>query len=146
VRLICLGAVGQLATLITAALTWGSIRAAAVHHYPQYARQVTQDVNHDLTADMVILPILVAIWLVVAWGNGRGNQLARLAAVVLAVLYTLALGLELLQGVASLAPAATVISGVTWATGVVAIVFLLRAQSWPYYEHEPTARRQEVPL
>jgi len=134
VRLMCLGALAETLTLIVALVTRGSIRAAAIREYPQYASQVAQVVNHDVALDIVALPTLAATWLLVAWGNGRGNQWARLAAITFAVMYTLVLGTEVAQGAAIVAPAALVTSGVAWALGVVAVVFILQPRSWPYYE------------
>jgi len=142
VRLMCLGAVAQLCTLITTLVTAGSIHAAVVHQYPQYATQVNQLVSTDITIDTVLLPIMVVTWLWVAWGNGKGSQWARLAAIILATLYTLAIAVNLAQGVALLAPAAMIASGVTWALGASAIVCILRKQSWPYYEREPAGRQE----
>jgi hypothetical protein len=146
VRLMCLGAVAEIATLITVLLSWGSIRSAATQHYPGHASLVARLVNDDVTKDVVVLTILVAAWLLVAWGNGRGNQWARLAAIVLAPLYTVDLGSELSQGVAALAPAAMIASAVAWALGVAAVAFLLRSPSWPYYERQPAIARQAAPL
>jgi hypothetical protein len=144
VRLMCLGAVAELGVLVTALVTWGSIRAHAVAHYPHYAAQVSRLVNDDVTADMVILPILILAWLWVAWGNGRGSQLARVAAIVFAALYTLVLAINLSEGVALLAPAALIVSGVSWALGVGAVAFVLAPRSWPYYERPPAARSQDA--
>jgi len=143
VRLMCLGAVAELAVLVTVLVTWGSIRADAIARAPHYATQVTQVVNTDIIGDMVILPILVLAWLWVAWGNGRGSQLARVAAIVLAALYTMVLGLELVQDVALVAPAAMIASGVAWALGVSAVACILAPRSWPYYER-PRARAQDA--
>jgi hypothetical protein len=145
VRLMCLGALAEAITLITVLVTWGSMRSAAVRQYPHYATQVAGLVNHDASVDTVVLPILIATWLLVAWGNGRGNQWARLAAITLATLYTLTLGAELAEGVATVAPAALVASGVSWALGIASVVFILRPRSWPYYERRPAILRQEAP-
>jgi len=146
VRLMCLGAVGQSLTLITVLVTWGSMRSAAAHHYPQYTAQVSRIVNDDVRGDAALLPVLVVIWLLVAWGNGRGNQWARVAAIAFAVLYTLVLCAELSQGVATVAPAALIMSGVTWALGVAAVVFILQPRSWPYYAIQPAISRQGAAL
>ncbi len=143
VRLMCLGALAEAATLVTTLATWGSIRANAVGHYPQYAAQVTRIVNFDVVADTVALPVLVALWLLVAWGNGRGSQLARVAAIVAASLYTLTLAIELPSGTAMLAPAAAIASCVSWALGVVAVGFILAPRSWAYYER-PRPRREDA--
>jgi len=134
VRLMCLGAIAELAVLVTVLVTEGSMRAQAAARYPHYAAAATRAVSHDVTGDMVVLPILVLAWLWVAWGNGRGSQLARVAAIVFASLYTLVLVTELAEGVALVAPAAVIVSGVSWAFGVVAVAFLLAPRSWPYYQ------------
>jgi hypothetical protein len=143
VRLMWLGAAAELAVLVITLATRSSIQARTVARYPQYAAAVTQDVHHDIIGDMVILPILVLAWLWVAWGNGRGSQLARVAAIVLASLYALVLVLELSAGLAVIAPASMIASGLSWAFGVIAVAFILAPQSWPYYEH-PRASRQDA--
>ena len=146
VRLMCLGAVAELGTLIIAIATWGTIRASIVHHYPQYAGAVTRIVNDDLTADLVTLPIAAVVWFLVAYGVGRGSQWARVAAIVLAFVYTLGLGIDLSQGAFAFAPAAMIASSVVWVIGAATIGFLLHKQSWPYFERGTAAPRQEVRL
>jgi hypothetical protein len=146
VRLMCLGAVAELGTLIIAIATWGTIRASVIHHYPQYAVALTRAVNDELTSDLVILPVAAVVWVCVAYGVGRGSQWARVAAIVLAFLYTLGLGVDLSQGVFAFAPAAMIASCVVWAIGVAAIGFLLHKQSWPYFERGSAVPRQEVRL
>jgi hypothetical protein len=146
VRLMCLGAAAELGTLIIAILTWGSIRASVIHHYPHYAVALTRAVNDDLTADLVILPVAAVVWFWVAYGVGRGSQWARVAAIVLAFLYTLGLAIDLSQGVFTFAPAAMIASSVVWVIGAAAVGFLLHQQSWPYFERGPAVPRQEALL
>jgi hypothetical protein len=143
VRLMCLGAVAELAVLITVLATWGSIRAHVIARYPQYSAQVTQLVNDHIVFDIVLLPLLVLGWLGVAWGNGRGSQPARVAAIMLTVAYTAVLVLDFSEGIVLLAPAATIVSAVAWALGVGAVAFILAPRSWPYYER-PGARPQDA--
>jgi hypothetical protein len=140
VRLMCLGAVTQVGVLITTLVTAGSIHAAVVQRYPQYATQLNGIVNTDITIDTVLLPILVVTWLWVAWGNGKGNQWARLAAIVLATLYTVAMVVDLAQDVPVFAPAAMIASAVPWSLGIGATVCILRKDSWPYYERQEAGR------
>jgi hypothetical protein len=146
VRLMVLGAVAELATLVTALATWGAIQSATLHHYPQYAALATHAVNDNLVADMVVLPIATLAWLVVAWGVGKGSQWARLAAIILAMLSTMSLILKLTQDSVALAPAAMIVGGVAWALSIVAVAFLLHPRSWPYYPEPDSAPRQEVRL
>jgi hypothetical protein len=105
---------------------------------------VSKLVNFDIRVDMVTLPIAILLWLWVAWGNGRGSQWGRLAAIVLAFVYTLAMAVELAQGTAALAPAAMIVSAIAWALGVAAVSFIFQRQSWPYYERRHPSHPQEV--
>ena len=146
VRLMYLGAVAQVGVLITTLVTASSIRASAIHHYPQYAAQVTKLVNFDIRVDMVTLPVAILLWLWVAWGNGRGSQWGRLAAIILAFIYTLAMAMEMSQGNAAFAPAAMIASAIAWALGVAAVIFIFQRQSWPYYERRHPSHPQEVRL
>lgn len=139
VRLMYLGAVAQFGVWVTTIVTAPGIRASAAHRYPEYAAAVVRVVNFDITLDTVLIPLMAGAWLWVAWGNGRGSQWARLAAICFAALYTLAMGVNLAQGVAQLAPAAMIASAVTWAIGIAALVFIFQRQSWPYYERKRPA-------
>jgi hypothetical protein len=142
VRLMCLGAVAELGVLITVLVTAGSIHAAVVHRYPEYATQLNRYLNFEITIDTVLLPIVVVTWLWVAWGNGKGSQWARVAAIIFATLSTMGLVVDLSQNVEVFAPAAMIASGVPWALGVAATVCLLQKQSWPHYERQPAGRQE----
>lgn len=145
VRLMCLGAAAELGVLITMLVTAASIQAAAVHHYPQFAAAVTRLVNFDITVNLVVLPVAILAWLWVAWGNGRGSQWARLAALGAASLNTVGMIANLAQGTMVVAPAVMIISGLPWALGVAAVACMLRKPSWPYYE-KTQARPQQARL
>jgi hypothetical protein len=145
VRLMYLGAVAQLAVLITVILTAGHIRAAvrtamAAYHDPAATAQVMHAVNIDLVVDMVVIPVLIVVWLFMAWANGMGYDWARVAAVCLFALSCGGLVIDLAQSVAKYAPAALISSGVNWVIGLAAVVLILLKQSSAYYVRRPATR------
>jgi hypothetical protein len=75
VRLMCLGAVLELAVLVTVLVTLGSVRSAIVQDF-------TADQWHTTVLTQVIpvlagAPIVAGVWLWLAWANGRGYDWAR---------------------------------------------------------------------
>jgi len=145
VRLMYLGAVAELAVLITVILTAGHIRAAvqsalAAYHNPAVTAQVMHAVNIDLVVDKVVIPVVIVLWLFMAWANGKGYDWARIAAVCLFALSCVGLLIDLVQSVAKYAPAALISSGVTWVIGLAAVVLILLRQSGPYYVRRPATR------
>jgi hypothetical protein len=145
VRLMYLGAATQLAVLITVILTAGHIRAAvqtamAAYHNPAVTAQVMHAVNIDLVLDEVVIPVLIVVWLFMAWANGMGYDWARVAAVSLFGLSCAGLLIDLAQSTAKYAPAALISSGVNWVIGLAAVVLILQRQSGPYYVRRPATR------
>ena len=145
VRLMYLGAVAQLAVLITVILTAGHIRAAvqtamAAYHNPAVTAQVMHAVNIDLVVDKVVIPALIVVWLFMAWANGKGYDWARVAAISIFGLSCAGLVIDLAQGTAKYAPAALIGSGVVWVIGLAAVVLILQKQSGPYYVRRPATR------
>jgi hypothetical protein len=144
VRLMYLGAVAQLAVLVTVILTSDDIRAAVraafVQHDPALTAKALEMVNFDLAADLVSLPLAVVLWLFMAWTNGRGNDWARLVAVSLFTLDSMFMLIDLAQGCAAYAPAASIAASAVWAIGLAATVLIFCKQSWPYYVRQPAAR------
>lgn len=145
VRLMYLGAVAQLTVLIVVMLTADHIRAAVraavvVYRDPAVTARVLDTVNVDLVVDMAVIPLAVALWLFTAWVNGMGYDWARLVAVGFFTLNTGGMVVDLAQGGAAYAPAATIAVGVEWAIGLAAIVLIFWKQSWPYYVRQPATR------
>jgi len=145
VRLMYLGAVAQLAVLITVILTAGHIRAAvqtamAAYHNPAVTAQVMHAVNIDLVVDKVVIPALIVVWLFMAWANGKGYDWARVAAISIFGLSCAGLVIDLAQSTAKYAPAALIGSGVVWVIGLAAVVLILQKQSGPYYVRRPATR------
>ena len=74
VALMLAGAVGELAAMITVAVTAGAVRAAVAAKYPAAVHGV---MVHQV-ADLVGAPVAIGFWLWLAWANGRGRDWARL--------------------------------------------------------------------
>lgn len=136
VRLMYLGAVAELGVLIVLWLTEGSIRAAVSHQYPMLTAAQVGELNTVFTVDLAVGAAVVPLWLLMAWGNSKGSQLARLAAIVCFAFSTAGMITDLVTGSPQFAPAAFTGAGVVWLIGLAAIVNLLRKQSMAYYERQ----------
>lgn len=147
VRLMYLGAVAQLAVLISVVLSVDSVRAgvraAVLRQHPGISAQalakMMSEANIDLTLHIALLPVCVLGWVLLAWANGRGRPIARVAAIIAAAFYTTIVGVDIVERVASYAPVAMVAAGLAWVLGIASVVLLLRKQSWAYYEQQATA-------
>jgi hypothetical protein len=136
VRLIYAGALLELATLITILVTAGSVKAAILASHP--AAWHVADIH--LTADEIGAPIVIVLWVWMAWANGRGYDWARVVFAALFALTTLSL-IGALAGHGLMYARADVIAGtVTWVVALAALVLIFSKQSNLYYRRE-TAQR-----
>ena len=138
VRLMCLGAVLELAVLVTVLGTVGSVRSAIVGNFTTaqwHTAMLTQIV--PLSAGALIG---AGVWLWLAWANGRGYDWARPASMALVGLLTLELLIGLGGGAALYAPADLIALTVPWLAGVAATVLIFSKTASPYYQHEPAER------
>lgn len=76
----------------------------------------------------------VALWLWMAWANGKGKKWARVVATVLAGLGLLSLLLTLAGAAAGTTTLSQLLSAVTILVGIAAVVFLYRPDASAYYE------------
>jgi len=136
VRLMYLGAVAEVGVLVTLVLTEGSIRAAVMHRVPGLTAAQLGSLNSVFIAETVILPFVIALWLWMAWTNGKGNDWARVAATVCCAFCTVGMIVDMADGTARYAPATLLAAAVTWVIGLAAIVLLFLKQSWPYYARQ----------
>jgi hypothetical protein len=134
VRLMYLGAVAELGTLVVLLLTEGSIRAAVSHRYPQLTPAQLGEINTVFIVDTVGGVLAILAWVFLAWANGRGSQFGRLGAIVCFVLSTTGLVSDLANQAPQFAPAAFTCACLGWLIGLAAIVNLLRKPSWAYFE------------
>jgi len=140
VRLMWLGAIGQLAVVLTIQLSADRIRAVAAHRYPTEVANAVAAVNMHLLVDLVAAPFIIAAWLWVAWANGKGYDWSRPAAIIAFLFYSIALIVALAQGSATYAIAAIIAATVVWVIGLAATVLLVVKPSWPYYARQPVSR------
>jgi hypothetical protein len=154
VRLMYAGALAEVAVIVTLLATAGSIesasRAAALRSVgphasaalaKQTAAQVAGEVSLDLTAGVMIALGGIAVWLFLAWVNGKGSPYGRVGAIVCCAFYTATVALDLSQGVAKYAPAPVAAACAVAATGIAVNVLLIMKSSWPYYERQPAVAR-----
>jgi len=135
VRLMCLGAVLELAVLVTVLVTLGSVRSAIVYDFTAaqwHTAMLTQVVPLAVGA-----PISAGVWLWLAWANGRGHDWARPAFMALVGLLTLELLIGLGGGAALYAPADLIGTTVPWLAGLAAMVLIFSKTASPYYQQEP---------
>jgi hypothetical protein len=153
VRLMYLGALSEIAVLVTLLVTAGSIRtaglAAAVRSlgpHPDHAAAAQETANAatvistHLDGDILVLLLATAGWLVLALSSGKGWGPARPLAIILCAFYVALTAMDFSVGVLAIAPAAAIASTVTLTIGVAAVSLLLARPSWPYYERQTATR------
>jgi len=131
----CAGAVVELAALITIMATAGSVKSTVIHSYP--------DAWHGtllhLTVDEIAAPIVISLWLWLAWANGRGRDVARLTFAAFFGLITLSMLGALAQDAAVYAPADLIAGAVEWSVALAAVVLLFSKPSSRYYQQGAAA-------
>ena len=75
IRLMWAGALAELAVGITTLVTLGGARATILHAYAP----AWPGVQHQLIGDVAEAPLVIALWLWMAWANSRGKNRGRAA-------------------------------------------------------------------
>jgi hypothetical protein len=153
VRLMYLGAVAQIVALVMLLLSRGALESTARYRAlralgASHGHAVTQQVlagastvvSTELTADVVIALLAIALWLLLAWASGKGLEWARPAAVIVCLFYLAATTLELVNGDMRYVPGAAIAGLAVAGIGVAANVALVMRPSWPYYDRQAIAR------
>jgi hypothetical protein len=138
VRLMCLGAAVELAALATMMATMGSLKAAVLARDPAQWHSALL----ILTAKEVFAPVGVALWLWLAWANGRGHDWARLIFTWFFGLLTVSLLAALGQHAVAYAPADLAALTALWVVALASMVLIFSKASWPYYRQRPAQRMQ----
>jgi hypothetical protein len=114
IRLMWAGALAELGVAITILVTLGSVRAAVLHAYPAawHATQV------QLLSEAAEAPLVISLYLWMAWANGKGKNRGRAA---LAVFF----GLDSLAVLAAVSAGAFVYAPADMAAGAVQNLILL---------------------
>jgi hypothetical protein len=136
VRLMCLGATVELAALVTVVATAGSLKAAVLARDPAQWHTAL----FMLTAKEVAAPVGIALWLWLAWANGRGHDWARLIFTWFFGLLTVSLLVALAQHAAVYAPADLAALTALWLVALASVVLIFSKASWPYYRQQPGQR------
>ena len=79
VWLMIAGAAAELGIMVTLLATQSGIKADVIARYPAYARAIGHAVNVQVTLDVVAGPIVIAVWLWLAWMSSRGKHRGRVA-------------------------------------------------------------------
>ena len=135
VKLMYAGAALEVLAVIIALVTIGSLKSDIFKTHPNYtsAQLHTAEVARTvpLAAGAVIT---IALWLWMAWANGRGRSWARVVSALFFGINTL----DLLISFFLVHAAATLIIGVViWLVGLAAIVLIFSKDSGPFYKQQP---------
>jgi hypothetical protein len=126
VKLMCLGAVVELAAAVVIVATLGDVRANLVKRDPGLTQvQWHAVVAGQLEPVAVAAGIAVGFWLWMAWAIGRGHRWPRIAFALFFVLNTYGLFHGLAQGSAVYAQADLAVASALWLVelAAVAVVF-----------------------
>jgi hypothetical protein len=125
VKLMCVGAVVELAAAITILVTIGDVRSNVVERNPGLTeREWHAIVAGQLEPVAAAAGIAVGFWLWMAWGIGRGHRWARIAFAGFFALNTVSLLRGLIQGSAVYAPLDLAIGSVLWLVELAAVAYL----------------------
>ena len=133
VRLMLLGAVVEAGALVYVLTMGGSIRAGFRHAYPAATAAQLHTVAVHLTVDKIAAPVVLVLWLWLAWFNGRGNQYARVLYVFFYAILAIGLLITLTAGATRVAPAGVAIDAASCAIGLAALVLICTPQANRYY-------------
>lgn len=137
VRLMCIGAVAEVAAVITIIVTTSSVRSAILLRYPHFTAAAWHGVLTMLSIKEIGAVIGIFLWLWMAWANSRGRDWARPLFAIFFMLITASMLVALSEAGMTYAPADLIAGSVQWAIGLAALVLLCCRQSWPYFQPEP---------
>ncbi|HEX3786393.1 MAG TPA: hypothetical protein VHW44_00910 [Pseudonocardiaceae bacterium] len=129
-RLMYLGAVVELATVLAVLASMGEVRSATLAGDPGYtAAQWHAEVTHGLDPIVVGGAVAVGLWLWLAWANGRGQRWARVVFVLFFALNTCSLATGIGDDSAVYARV-DLAAGITlWLVQLAAVICVVRQRS-----------------
>jgi len=139
VWLMIAGAAAELGVMVTLLATHSGIKADLIARYPAYAHAIGHAVNVQVTLDVVVGPIVIAVWLWLAWMSSRGKQRGRVAFAVFFGVTSLSVLYSLSQGSLVYAPAAMSVGLGIWAIAAAAIMLIFNKASSPYFQRRKPA-------
>jgi hypothetical protein len=132
VRLVCVGAVAQLAAAVTIIVTAASVRAALARQ-PDITVALRHQALSLLAFRAISAVVAVGLWLLMAWALSQGRDAARLVFASFFTLITLTTLVGLAQHGATYAAADMIASSAIWAIALVTLVLIFMPQSSRYY-------------
>ena len=94
----------------------------------------------NLVTDYVAAPIVMGLWLWMAWANGRGYDWARVVFAAFFGILSVSLLIALAQDSAVYAPADLIAGAAQWLVALAAVALIFSRKSWSYYTHQPARR------
>ncbi|HXF21133.1 MAG TPA: hypothetical protein VN597_11795 [Streptosporangiaceae bacterium] len=138
VKLMCLGAAVELASLITIAVTFTSVRQDILQRDPAHWPAVLA----QIIIDAVAAPLGMALWLFLAWGISRGQDWARLVSGALFCLLTGKLIVALAGHAIAYARADLIAGGVLWVLALAVLALIFSRPATRYFQPQPQLSRQ----
>jgi hypothetical protein len=131
VRLMILAAGLEVIALILGLLTRSALKTAILQRHPHYTATQLHTAENAQTLVLVVGALVaVALWLWMAWANGRGRNWARILSAVFFGISTLGLIFSFAAG----RGVGDIIAGVIlWLIGLAVIVLLFRKESAPFF-------------
>ena len=114
--------------------TQSGIKAGLIARYPAYAHAIGHAVSVQVAVDEIVGPIIIAMWLWLAWTSSRGKQRGRVAFAVFFGLTSLSVLYALSDGSLVYAPAAMGVGLGLWAIAAAAIMLIFNKASSPYFQ------------
>jgi hypothetical protein len=139
VRLMCFGAVVQLAAVTTMVVTGASVRAALARE-PGLAATQWHQVSSLLTFKEMSGAIVAGLWLLIAWAIGQRRDVARFAFIALFALFSIEILVAVAQHAAAYAPADLIAGGAVWVVALGTMVLIFARPSNAFYRQaaQPT--------
>jgi hypothetical protein len=132
VRLMCLGALAELAAVVTIALTAAQVQAAFARQ-PGVTAAHWHQVAGLLTAKEVTGAVAAAVWLLLAWAIGHRRDVARFGFSAFFALVTLTMLIALARHATAYAPADVIAGAAIWLIALATMVLIFTRQSNAYY-------------
>ncbi len=131
VRLMWLAAGLEVVAFIIALLTRGALKTAILRRHPHYTATQLHNAENAQTVVLIVGALIaVALWLWMAWANGRGHNWARIVSAVFFGISTLGL---LVSFAAGRGVGDIIVGVVLWLIGLAVIVLLFRKESAPFF-------------
>ena len=135
VRLMYAGAALSAIETIVAVVTVGSLKTAILSKNHTLTSTQIHATEVFIVAAAVIGGVIgIALWLWMAWANGKGKNWARILSTVFFGFNTLGLLSDLVQAHVVLT---LILAVLVWLVGLGAVIMMWRKESGPYYHQPP---------